>query len=127
VRHTGTWVRPLLLAATQSRAQRPWSGGRGPDRTGDGLVGAEPARIGEREQRLSAHHHRDVPDDALATLKARAAKAGKSLQAYALDLLVGEAARPTLAEAATRAEAEAGASLSTSDVLAAIDDARAGR
>ncbi|MGW3567046.1 FitA-like ribbon-helix-helix domain-containing protein [Streptomyces sp. NPDC000941] len=70
---------------------------------------------------------RDVPDDALATLKARAAKAGKSLQAYALDLLVREAARPTLAEAATRAEAEAGTSLSTSDVLAAIDDARAGR
>ncbi|WP_438492035.1 FitA-like ribbon-helix-helix domain-containing protein [Streptomyces asiaticus] len=70
---------------------------------------------------------RDVPDDALATLKARAAKAGKSLQAYALDVLVGEAARPTLAEAATRAEAEAGASLSTSDVLTAIEDARAGR
>jgi len=70
---------------------------------------------------------REVPDDALATLKARAAKAGKSLQAYALDVLVGEAARPTLTEAAARAEAEAGASLSTSDVLAAIDDARAGR
>src|SRR5215212_5606312 len=51
---------------------------------------------------------RDVPDDALVTLKARAAKAGKSLQAYALDVLVGEAARPTLTEAAARAEAEAG-------------------
>lgn len=70
---------------------------------------------------------RDVPDDVLATLKARAAKAGKSLQAYVLDVLIGEATRPTLAEAAARAEAEAGASLSTSDVLAAIDDARAGR
>ncbi|MFD8460464.1 MULTISPECIES: FitA-like ribbon-helix-helix domain-containing protein [Streptomyces] len=70
---------------------------------------------------------RDVPDDALATLKARAARAGKSLQAYALDVLVGEAARPTLAEAAVRAEAEAGATLSASDVLTAIDDARAGR
>jgi plasmid stability protein len=70
---------------------------------------------------------RDVPDSTLATLKARAAQAGKSLQAYALDVLVGEAARPTLAEAAARAEAEASASLSTSDVLGAIDDARAGR
>lgn len=70
---------------------------------------------------------RDVPDDALATLKARAAQAGKSLQAYVLDVLIGEATRPTLAEAAARAEAEAGASLSMSDVLGAIDDARAGR
>ncbi|WP_281156336.1 antitoxin [Streptomyces sp. HYC2] len=70
---------------------------------------------------------RDVPDDTLAILKARAARTGKSLQAYALDLLVGEAARPTLAEAAARAEAEAGAVLSSSDVLGAIDDARSGR
>ncbi|WP_413798521.1 hypothetical protein [Streptomyces iranensis] len=37
------------------------------------------------------------------------------------------ASRPTLAEVAARAEAEASASLSASDVLAAIDDARAGR
>ncbi|RZB15670.1 antitoxin [Streptomyces sp. F001] len=70
---------------------------------------------------------RDVPDDTLAILKARAAQMGKSLQAYALDLLVGEAARPTLAEAAARAEAEAAADLSSSDVLGAIDDARSGR
>lgn len=33
---------------------------------------------------------------------------------------------PTLAEVAARAEAEAGARLSASDVLAAIDDARGG-
>lgn len=70
---------------------------------------------------------RDVPEDALAILKARAARKGKSLQAYALDVLMGEAARPTLAEAAARAEAEAGASLSSSDVLDAIDDTRSGR
>ncbi|POX52048.1 antitoxin [Streptomyces sp. Ru72] len=70
---------------------------------------------------------RDVPDDTLAILKARAAQMGKSLQAYALDLLVGEAARPTLAEAAARAEAEAAADLSPSDVLGAIDDARSRR
>lgn len=70
---------------------------------------------------------RDVPDDALAILKARAAQVGKSLQAYALEVLVGEARRPTLAEVAARAEAEAATTLSTSDVLSAIDDARAGR
>lgn len=78
-------------------------------------------------QLMTALTIRDVPDDALATLKARAARAGKSLQAYALDVLVGEASRPTLAEVTARAEAEASASLSASDVLAAIDDARAGR
>ncbi|MFH9978680.1 FitA-like ribbon-helix-helix domain-containing protein [Streptomyces sp. NPDC017179] len=70
---------------------------------------------------------RDVPENTLAILKARAARTGKSLQAYALDLLVGAAARPTLAEAAARAEAEAGTVLSPSDVLGAIDDARSGR
>lgn len=70
---------------------------------------------------------RDVPEDTLATLKARAAQAGKSLQAYALDILQGEAARPTLAEVAARAEAEAGVTLTTSDVLDAIDDARGRR
>ncbi|WP_218104226.1 MULTISPECIES: hypothetical protein, partial [unclassified Streptomyces] len=34
---------------------------------------------------------RDVPESALAILKARAAQAGKSLQAYTLELLVGAA------------------------------------
>ncbi|WP_128375701.1 FitA-like ribbon-helix-helix domain-containing protein [Streptomyces cavernae] len=70
---------------------------------------------------------RDVPDETLAILKARAARMGKSLQAYTLEVLIGEAARPTLAEAAARAEAEAGAGLSASDVLSAINDARSGR
>lgn len=70
---------------------------------------------------------RDVPENTLVALKARAARAGKSLQAYALEILVGEAARPTLAEVAARAEAEASASLDTADVLTAIDDARASR
>jgi plasmid stability protein len=70
---------------------------------------------------------RDVPESTLSTLKARAARAGKSLQAYALDVLAREVSRSTLAEVATRAEAEASTSLTTSDVLTAIDDARAGR
>ncbi len=70
---------------------------------------------------------RRVPDSTLITLKARAAQAGKSLQAYLLDLIAREAARPTLAEVTSRAEAEASASLSTDDVLGAIDEARRGR
>lgn len=41
---------------------------------------------------------RDVPDDVLDALKERAAKAGKSLQAYVLELLTREATTPTNAE-----------------------------
>jgi plasmid stability protein len=41
---------------------------------------------------------RRVPDSTLATLKARAAQAGKSLQAYLWDVIAREAARPTLAD-----------------------------
>ena len=70
---------------------------------------------------------RRVPDSTLATLKARAGQSGKSLQAYLWDVITREAARPTLAEVTSRAEAEASASLSTDDVLAALDDARHGR
>jgi antitoxin FitA len=70
---------------------------------------------------------RRVPDSTLATLKARAALAGKSLQAYLWDLICREAARPTLAEVTSRAEAGASASLSADEVLDAIDEARRGR
>jgi len=37
---------------------------------------------------------RRVPEGTLVTLKARAGRAGKSLQAYLWDILVREAARP---------------------------------
>ncbi|MER8067344.1 antitoxin [Streptomyces sp. NPDC094034] len=70
---------------------------------------------------------RDVPESALAILKIRAAQAGKSLQAYTLDLLVATAASPTLAEITARAEAEASTTLTITDVREAIDDARAAR
>ncbi|MFD7894155.1 antitoxin [Streptomyces sp. NPDC059568] len=70
---------------------------------------------------------RDVPESALAVLKARAARAGKSLQAYTWELLVGAATAPTLAEVAALAEAEASTTLTAADVRAAIDDARAAR
>ncbi|MET8948256.1 FitA-like ribbon-helix-helix domain-containing protein [Streptomyces sp. NPDC086080] len=67
---------------------------------------------------------RDVPDDTVNALKVRAAQAGKSLQAYALDLLSREAAKPTLAEMATRLERETRTELSTTDILDAIEDGR---
>ncbi|MFJ9890506.1 FitA-like ribbon-helix-helix domain-containing protein [Streptomyces sp. NPDC091287] len=67
---------------------------------------------------------RDVPDDTVNALKVRAAQAGKSLQAYTLDLLSREAVKPTLAEMATRMERETRTELSTPDILDAIEDGR---
>ncbi|MDH6132309.1 plasmid stability protein [Kitasatospora sp. MAA4] len=67
---------------------------------------------------------RDVPDDMLQTLKTRAAQAGQSLQAYALDLLARETSKPSLAEMMERLEREARTDISTADVLAAIEGGR---
>jgi antitoxin FitA len=70
---------------------------------------------------------RDVSDDAVRTMKIRAAQAGQSLQAYLRGLIEKEAAKPTVAEAVEQARREATANISTTDILAAIDDGRAGR
>ncbi|EKX60319.1 antitoxin [Streptomyces ipomoeae] len=70
---------------------------------------------------------RDVPDDQIQTLKVRAAQAGQSLQAYFLDLIARETSKPTMAEMVARLNRETTASVSTEDVLAAIDEARTGR
>ncbi len=70
---------------------------------------------------------RDVSDDAVRTMKIRAAQAGQSLQAYLRGLIEKEAAKPTIAEAVEQARREATASISTADILAAIDEGRAGR
>ncbi|SDP38464.1 FitA-like ribbon-helix-helix domain-containing protein [Actinacidiphila guanduensis] len=67
---------------------------------------------------------RDVPDETVNALKVRAAQAGKSLQAYALELLSREAAKPTLAEMAARLDRETRTTLRTTDILGAIDDGR---
>jgi plasmid stability protein len=67
---------------------------------------------------------RDVPEDTVNALKVRAAQAGKSLQAYALELLSREAVKPTLAEMATRLERETRTELDTTDILDAIEDGR---
>ncbi|HXS65520.1 MAG TPA: antitoxin [Streptosporangiaceae bacterium] len=70
---------------------------------------------------------RDVSDDAVRTMKIRAAQAGQSLQAYLRSLIEREAARPTVAEAVERARSDATASISTADILSAIDEGRARR
>ena len=70
---------------------------------------------------------RDVSDDAVRTMKIRAAQAGQSLQAYLRGLIEKEAAKPTIAEAVQQARSQATADISTADILAAIDQGRAGR
>ena len=69
---------------------------------------------------------RDVSDDAVRTMKIRAAQAGQSLQAYLRSLIEKEAAELTVAEAVERARNKATADVSTADILAAIDEGRAG-
>lgn len=46
---------------------------------------------------------RNVPDEARRALKARAAARGESLNAYLLELIAREVARPTVAEVLERA------------------------
>jgi plasmid stability protein len=70
---------------------------------------------------------RDVSDDAVRTMKIRAARAGQSLQAYLRGLIEKEAAKPTIAETVGQARREATANVSTADILAAIDEGRARR
>lgn len=48
---------------------------------------------------------RNVPEETRRTLKARAAARGESLNAYVLDVLTREVARPTVAEVLERAAA----------------------
>jgi plasmid stability protein len=73
-------------------------------------------------------HVRDVSDDALTTLKVRAARSGQSLQSYLRQLLEGEAEMLTPEEAAERARAIAARSAVTADdVVDAIADMRESR
>lgn len=67
---------------------------------------------------------RDVPDDILDTLKERAAKAGKSLQVYVLELLTREATTPTNAELAERMRRTASLDLTHTDVPGLIQAER---
>jgi antitoxin FitA len=70
---------------------------------------------------------RDVSDDAVRTMKLRAARNGQSLQAYIRGLIEREAKKPTVAEAVEHVRRTATADISTADILAAIDEGRASR
>ncbi len=65
---------------------------------------------------------RDVPDETRRALKARAAASGRSLNAYLLDLLRREVARPSVSEVLERAARRA--ERSTASALTALQAAR---
>lgn len=77
---------------------------------------------------MATIHLREVPDETVTTLKVRAARSGQSLQAYLLQLLVGEANLLTPEEAAEQARGIAARGQVTaddvSDVLAEMREAR---
>ena len=61
---------------------------------------------------------RDVPEETRRALKARAAARGQSLNAYLLDLVAEDAARPTVAEVLERAASRAErATVSASQII----------
>lgn len=68
---------------------------------------------------------RDVPDEARRGLKARAAARGQSLNAYLLDIINREAARPTVAEVLQRAAQRA--ERATDSAVNALESARDNR
>jgi plasmid stability protein len=77
---------------------------------------------------MATIHVRDVSEDAVITLKVRAARAGQSLQAYVRQLLEREAATVTPEEAAERARAIAErSSVTADDVVDAIASMREAR
>ena len=65
---------------------------------------------------------RDVPEATRRALKARAASSGRSLNAYLLDLLRREVARPSVSEVLDRAAGRA--ERSTASALSALQAAR---
>lgn len=68
---------------------------------------------------------RNVPDEARRALKARAAARGESLNAYLLDLLGREIARPTVAEVLDRAARRS--ERATASAVDVLDEARSER
>jgi plasmid stability protein len=68
---------------------------------------------------------RNVPDEARRTLKARAASRGESLNAYLLDLIASDVARPTVDEVLDRAARRAGRS--SASALGVVNESRGDR
>jgi plasmid stability protein len=77
---------------------------------------------------MATIHVREVPDETVTVLKVRAARAGRSLQAYVRQLLEGEAAMLTVEEAAEQARSIAArGAVTATDVLDAVAAVRAAR
>jgi plasmid stability protein len=77
---------------------------------------------------MATIHVREVSEETLTVLKMRAARAGQSLQAYVRQLLDGEAATLTAAEAAAEARSIAARGVVTvADVVDAIAQVRDAR
>jgi plasmid stability protein len=77
---------------------------------------------------MATIHVREVSNDAVVTLKVRAAQSGQSLQAYVRQLLEREAATITPEEAAEQARAIAArSSVAANDVMEAIAEMREAR
>ncbi len=68
---------------------------------------------------------RNVPDEARRALKARAADRGESLNAYLLNLLDREVARPTVAEVLARAARRS--ERASASAVGVLDEARSQR
>jgi plasmid stability protein len=68
---------------------------------------------------------RDVPEEARRVLKSRAASRGQSLNAYMLEVIEREVARPTVADVLERAARRA--ERATGSALDVIDEARVER
>ena len=67
---------------------------------------------------------RDVPEDVVATLKARAERRGQSLAAYLRDLLADEAARPSIDQVMANIATRTPVSYSVDDIRSLIEDGR---
>ena len=68
---------------------------------------------------------RDVPEDIHATIRARAALAGKTVSQYLLEIVTGIAKQPTLKEVADRIKARtAGGGPTGEDILTALHEGR---
>jgi plasmid stability protein len=69
---------------------------------------------------------RDVPEDIHATIRARAALAGKTVSQYLLEIVTGIAKQPTLKEVADRVKARTASATGPTgeDILSALHEGR---
>jgi plasmid stability protein len=67
---------------------------------------------------------RDVPDDIHAELRARAARAGRSLSDYVRLELERVARRPSIADVLLRAQSRSGGDVSVEDIVEAVRSGR---